>query len=74
MGVARPIREARQEMIEAGTVMFSADRSDEAVSEARDYIRRFDLTGDDVRLLQRDKSTIIISKRQFNDGEMQEGS
>ena len=44
-------------------VLFWSDASREALREAKEYIRRFDLTKGDVSLVQRDGQTMVLAKR-----------
>lgn len=50
--------------IEAGTVLYASDDSDEALADARAYIKRFGLTREDVRLVKRLGQTLVIAKRE----------
>lgn len=54
-------------MIPPKTVLFASDDSQDAVNDARAYINRMGLTKDDVRLVQRDKMTLVLSKRELWD-------
>jgi len=44
-------------------VIFASDASREGVRDAKEYIRRFGLTKDDVSLVQRDGMTLVLAKR-----------
>jgi len=46
-----------------GPVLFASDDSEEAVDDAKTYIRRFRLTHDDVQLVKRDGQTLVIAKQ-----------
>jgi len=46
-----------------GPVIFASDDSPEAVRDAKAYIRRFDLTRDDVSIVQKDGQTLVVAKR-----------
>lgn len=50
-----------------GPILFASDTSAEAVEDAKAYIRRFDLTRDDVRLVQENGQTLVIAKRNIAD-------
>jgi len=50
--------------IEAGTVIYASDDSDEALADARAYIKRFGLTREDVRLVTRLGQALVIAKRE----------
>lgn len=52
-------------MIPPDTVIFASDDSQDAVNDARAYIRRMGLTKDDVRLVQREEMTLVLSKREL---------
>ena len=52
-------------MVEPGTIIFASDDSDEAVKDARAYVRKMGYTSDDVKLVKRDKMTLVISKREL---------
>ena len=47
----------------AGPVIYASDASAEALEDAKAYIRRFDLTRDDVTLVQRRGQTLVVAKR-----------
>jgi hypothetical protein len=49
--------------IHAGTVLYASDDSDVSITDAREYIRRHGLTQDDVRLLRKDGSVMVVVKR-----------
>lgn len=51
--------------IEAGTVLYASDDSDEGVADARAYIKRFGLTREDVRLVKRLGQTLVIAKQEM---------
>ena len=46
-----------------GPVIYASDASAEALEDAKAYIRRFDLTRDDVTLVQRRGQTLVVAKR-----------
>ncbi len=46
-----------------GPVLFASDDSEEAVDDAKAYIKRFRLTNDDVQLVKRDGQTLVIAKQ-----------
>lgn len=51
------------------TVLFCASFNDEeAINEARSYIKRFSLTPDDVKIIRRDNSITVEAKREFTLG------
>ena len=49
-----------------GPVLFASDHSEDAVEDAKAYIRRFGLTHDDVQLVKRDGQTLVIAKRNIS--------
>lgn len=49
--------------IQPGTVLYASDDSDASISEAREYIRQHGLTQDDVRLIRKDGSVMVVAKR-----------
>lgn len=51
--------------IEAGTVIYASDDIDEALADARAYIKRFGLTREDVRLVKRLGQTLVIAKQEM---------
>jgi len=50
-------------MLRADTVLYASDDSPDAVAEARAYAKRHGLTGDDCKIIKRDKQCLVISKR-----------
>lgn len=46
-----------------GPVIYASDDSAEALADARAYIKRFNLTPDDVALVRRNGQTLVIAKR-----------
>lgn len=50
-------------MLREGTTLWASDTSEQAVTEAREWIREKQLTAEDVRLIQRDGMTLIVAKR-----------
>ena len=52
-------------MIKPDTALYASDESAASVTEARDYIKRMELTKEDVKLVQREGQTLIISKREL---------
>ena len=46
-----------------GPVIYASDASPEALDDAKAYIKRFNLTTDDVALVRRDGQTLVIAKR-----------
>lgn len=46
-----------------GTTLYASDTSQEAVAEAREWIRERGLTQEDVKLIQKDGMTLVIAKR-----------
>jgi len=47
-----------------GPVICAASGIDEwAIETCRDYIKRFDLTREDVKIIQEDDMTLVIAKR-----------
>ena len=50
-----------------GPVLFASDDSNEAVIDAKKYIKRFSLTKDDVHLLRHEGQTLVIAKRNIAD-------
>ncbi len=53
-------------MIGEGHILYaSADHLD-SITEAREYIKRIGLTADDVRLIRKSGSVLVIAKRDIN--------
>lgn len=50
-------------MIQAGTVLYASDDSGASITEAREYIKRHGLTQEDVRLIRKGESVMVIAKR-----------
>lgn len=50
-------------MIQAGTVLYASDDSSASITEAREYIKRHGLTQEDVRLIRKGESVMVIAKR-----------
>lgn len=50
-------------VIQMGTVLYASDDSDESIQEARAYIKKNRFTSDDVRLIQKSGSTLVVAKR-----------
>ncbi len=50
-----------------GPVIFASDDSPEALRDAKDYLRRFNLTQDDVLMLRRNGQTLIVARRNVSD-------
>ena len=46
-----------------GPVIFASDSSHDGVADAKAYIRRFDLTREDVALVVRSGQALVIAKR-----------
>ena len=46
-----------------GPVIFATDKSAAGLADAKAYIARFDLTRDDVSLVQQKGQTLVIAKR-----------
>ena len=46
-----------------GPVIYASDDSADALEDAKAYIRRFELTQDDVRLVRHGGQTLVIAKR-----------
>jgi hypothetical protein len=51
----------------ARPVIFWSDDSPEGLRDAKEYIRRFSLTRDDVSLVQKEGQTIVFAKRNIAD-------
>ena len=49
--------------LEPGTVMYASDDSPESITEAREYIKENRVTQDDVRLIRKSGSVLVIAKR-----------
>ena len=45
------------------TVIYCSDDSPTSITEARDYIRQHSLTQEDVRLIRKDGSVMVVAKR-----------
>lgn len=50
-------------MIPRDTVLFASDDSEDGLADARAYIARFGLTGDDVKMGRKDGQCLVVSKR-----------
>ena len=50
-------------MIQPSTVLYASDDSDASVAEARAYIAREGLTGEDVRLIRKEGQVLVVAKR-----------
>lgn len=46
-----------------GPVLYASDLSQEALEDAKGYIKRFSLNQDDVALIRRNGQTLVIAKR-----------
>ena len=51
------------------TVLFASDDCEDAVIDAREYIKRMKLTHDDVKLVKRDSQTLVVAVRRLWDAE-----
>jgi len=45
------------------TVLYASDDSATSITDAREYIRHHGLTQDDVRLIRKDGSVMVVAKR-----------
>ena len=50
-------------MINSGHILYASDDSPESITEAREYIKENRLTQDDVRLIRKSGSVLVIAKR-----------
>ena len=50
-------------MIQSGTVLYASADHPDSITEAREYIKRMGLTADDVRLIRKSGSVLVIAKR-----------
>ena len=48
-------------------VLYASDDSPEAVKDAKEYIKRFSLTRDDVSIIRKAGQTLVIAKRDCRD-------
>lgn len=48
------------------TVLYASDDSDASITEARAYIRQHSLTQDDVRLIRKAGSVMVVTKREIS--------
>jgi hypothetical protein len=48
-------------------VLYASDDSPEAVDDAKEYIKRFSLTRDDVSIIRKEGQTLVIAKRDCRD-------
>jgi hypothetical protein len=48
-------------------VLFASDDSLESVDDAKEYIKRFSLTRDDVSIIRKAGQTLVIAKRDCQD-------
>lgn len=55
-------------MIQAATVLYASADHPDSITEAREYIKRMGLTADDVRLIRKQGSVLVIAKRNLNWG------
>ena len=53
-------------MIPSATVLYASADHPDSITEAREYIKRMGLTADDVRLIRKSGSVLVISKRDVN--------
>ena len=51
--------------IKPGTVLYASDDSQASITDAREYIRHHSLTQDDVRLIRKDWSVMVVAKREI---------
>ena len=56
-------------MTPINTVLFASDDCEDAVIDAREYIKRMKLTHDDVKLVKRDSQTLVVAVRRLWDAE-----
>lgn len=49
--------------IQSGSVIYHSDDSEQSIKEAREYIKRMKLTGDDVRIIRKDDAVMVVTKR-----------
>ena len=50
--------------MKAGFVLYASDDSEEAIAEAREYVRSRGLTRDDVRMVKREGQVLVIAERE----------
>lgn len=50
-------------MVNKDTILFWSNDSPEGIQDAKEYIRHYKLTRDDVRLIKKDEQVMVISKR-----------
>ena len=53
-------------MIPSDTILYASADHPESIAEAREYIKRMGLTADDVRLIRKQGSVLVIAKRDVN--------
>lgn len=51
--------------LDAGFVLYASTDCEESIADAREYIKRMGLTGDDVRLIKRDGQILVLTKREI---------
>ena len=58
------------------TVLYASDDSDTSIAEARNYVRTHGLTQEDVRLIRRGDSVMVVTKREvrLNGGKLHDQS
>lgn len=52
-------------MIPANVTLYASDNSDASIKEAREYIKEYGLTQDDVRFIRKGNEVAVISKREL---------
>lgn len=55
-------------MIDEGFYLFATVYCDEGVTEAREYVKRMDLSHDDVKIVSSDGMVCVKAKRRFKFG------
>ena len=56
-------------VVDSGMVIFASDDCEDAVIDAREYIKRMKLTHDDVKLVKRDGQILVIAIKRLWDAE-----
>lgn len=68
LGSENSIKQERQAMIDRyapNTALFTGTDCEEAVTEAREYIKKYGYTAEDVKLVKRDGVVQVITKREI---------
>ena len=53
-------------IVKRGVVLFASDDSADSVTDAKDYIKRFALSSELVKLIKIEDQTQVVVKKEFN--------